>query len=166
LLYVVIIYIYIYNQFFPIFYPVLQADLIRGYELDFLIDIGLSLLAGFLIGAERESRGKPAGISTHCFVIGGSMIFTYLSAHVDPNSSSRIAAQLVSGIGFLGAGIILKSEADERITNLTTAAAIWFAASIGMAIGFNFYFMAVVAIAFAVLVPRIPHISKLKSSDR
>jgi putative Mg2+ transporter-C (MgtC) family protein len=145
---------------------VLQADLIRGYELDFLIDIGLSLLAGFLIGAERESRGKPAGISTHCFVIGGSMIFTYLSAHVDPNSSSRIAAQLVSGIGFLGAGIILKSEADERITNLTTAAAIWFAASIGMAIGFNFYFMAVVAIAFAVLVPRIPHISKLKSSDR
>lgn len=147
-------------------YPVLQADLLRGYELDFLIDIGLSLLAGFLIGAERESRGKPAGISTHCFVIGGSMIFTYLSAHVDPNSSSRIAAQLVSGIGFLGAGIILKSEADERITNLTTAAAIWFAASIGMAIGFNFYFMAIVAIIFAVLVPRIPHISKLKSVDR
>ena len=109
----------------------LPADLLRGYELDFLIDIGLSLLAGFLIGAERESRGKPAGISTHCFVIGGSMIFTYLSAHVDPNSSSRIAAQLVSGIGFLGAGIILKSEADERITNLTTAAAIWFAADKG-----------------------------------
>jgi putative Mg2+ transporter-C (MgtC) family protein len=144
----------------------LPADLLRGYELDFLIDIGLSLLAGFLIGAERESRGKPAGISTHCFVIGGSMIFTYLSAHVDPNSSSRIAAQLVSGIGFLGAGIILKSEADERITNLTTAAAIWFAASIGMAIGFNFYFMAIVAIAFAVLVPRIPHISKLRNIDR
>lgn len=144
----------------------LPADLLTGYELDFLIDIGLSLLAGFLIGAERESRGKPAGISTHCFVIGGSMIFTYLSAHVDPNSSSRIAAQLVSGIGFLGAGIILKSEADERITNLTTAAAIWFAASIGMAIGFNFYFMAIVAIAFAVLVPRIPHISKLRNIDR
>jgi putative Mg2+ transporter-C (MgtC) family protein len=163
LLYIVIIYIISSSLFF---YPVLQADLIRGYELDFLIDIGLSLLAGFVIGAERESRGKPAGISTHCFVIGGSMIFTYLSAHVDPNSSSRIAAQLVSGIGFLGAGIILKSEADERITNLTTAAAIWFAASIGMAIGFNFYFMAIVAIAFAVLVPRIPHISKLKSSDR
>ena len=144
----------------------LPADLLTGYELDFLINIGLSLLAGFLIGAERESRGKPAGISTHCFVIGGSMIFTYLSAHVDPNSSSRIATQLVSGIGFLGAGIILKSEADERITNLTTAAAIWFAASIGMAIGFNFYFMAIVAIAFAVLVPRIPHISKLRNIDR
>ncbi|HEV2876256.1 MAG TPA: MgtC/SapB family protein [Nitrososphaeraceae archaeon] len=135
-----------------------------GYQLDFLIDIGLSLLAGFLIGAERESRGKPAGISTHCLVIGGTMMFTYISAQVDPNSTSRIAAQVVSGIGFLGAGMILKSESTEKITNLTTAAAVWSAAAIGMAIGFNFYFMALVAIAFAVLVPRIPHISKLKES--
>ena len=135
-----------------------------GYQLDFLIDIGLSLLAGFLIGAERESRGKPAGISTHCLVIGGTMMFTYISAQVDPNSTSGIAAQVVSGIGFLGAGMILKSESTEKITNLTTAAAVWFAAAIGMAIGFNFYFMALVAIAFAVLVPRIPHISKIKES--
>lgn len=135
-----------------------------GYQLDFLIDIGLSLLAGFLIGAERESRGKPAGISTHCLVIGGTMMFTYISAQVDPNSTSRIAAQVVSGIGFLGAGMILKSESTAKITNLTTAAAVWFAAAIGMAIGFNFYFIALVAIAFAVLVPRIPHISKLKES--
>ena len=135
-----------------------------GYQLDFLIDVGISLLAGFLIGAERESRGKPAGISTHCLVIGGTMMFTYISAQVDPNSTSRIAAQVVSGIGFLGAGMILKSESTEKITNLTTAAAVWFAAAIGMAIGFNFYFMALVAIAFAVLVPRIPHISKIKES--
>ena len=121
-------------------------DLLGGYgfQFDFLIDIGLSLLAGFLIGAERESRGKPAGISTHCLVIGGTMIFTYLSAQVDPNSTSRIAAQIVTGIGFLGAGMILKSEATEKITNLTTAAAVWFAAAIGMAIGFNFYFIALV----------------------
>lgn len=119
-------------------------------------------MLAFLIGAERESRGKPAGISTHCLVIGGTMIFTFNSAQVDPNSTSRIAAQVVSGIGFLGAGMILKSESTEKITNLTTAAAVWFAAAIGMAIGFNFYFMAMVAIAFAVIVPRIPHISKLK----
>ena len=145
---------------------VMLNDILGGYgfQLDFSIDIGLSLLAGFLIGAERESRGKPAGISTHCLVIGGTMIFTYLSAQVDPNSTSRIAAQIVTGIGFLGAGMILKSEATEKITNLTTAAAVWFAAAIGMAIGFNFYFIALVAIAFAVLVPRIPHISKLKDS--
>jgi putative Mg2+ transporter-C (MgtC) family protein len=115
----------------------------------------------------RESLEVSSGISTHCFVIAGSMILTYLSTQVYPNSSSRIAAQLVTGICFLGAGVILKSESDARITNLTTAAAIWFAASIGMAIGFNFYFMAIIAIAFAVLVPRIPHISKIKDvSDR
>jgi putative Mg2+ transporter-C (MgtC) family protein len=126
-----------------------------------LIDIGLALAAGFAIGVERESRGKPAGISTHCLVIGGAMIFTFVSSLVDPNSTSRIAAQVVSGIGFLGAGIILKSELDGKVTNLTTAAAIWFAAAIGMAIGFEFYFLAIVATAFAVGVPRIPHLSKM-----
>ena len=132
-----------------------------GYELRFMMDIGIALAAGFVIGAERESRGKAAGISTHCLVIGGAAIFTFLSSLVDPNSSSRIAAQIITGIGFLGAGIILKSEMEKRITNLTTAAAIWFAASIGMAIGYEYYFLAVVATAFAVGVPRIPHISKL-----
>ena len=55
----------------------------------------------------------------------------------------------MTGIGFLGAGMILKSESTERITNLTTAAAVWFARPIGMAIGFNFYFMALVGIVFA-----------------
>jgi putative Mg2+ transporter-C (MgtC) family protein len=60
--------------------------------------------------------------------------------------------------------MILKSESTEKITNLTTAAAIWFAAAISKAIGFNFYFMALVGIAFAILIPRIPHISKLRKS--
>jgi len=134
------------------------------FQLNFVVGILLSLLGGFLIGAERESRGKPAGISTNSLVIGGAMIFTYLSAAVDPNSTSRIAAQIVSGIGFLGAGMIIKGEIDGKITNLTTAASIWFSASIGMAIGFGFYLIAIVCIAFAVLVPRIPHISKIKNN--
>ena len=139
-------------------------------ELDFLINIGLSLLAGVLIGADRELKGKASGIGTHCFVIGGSMIFTYLSAMVDPNSTSRIAAQIVTGIGFLGAGIILKDEIFDKkdtddsrhtkVLNLTTAASIWFSGAIGMAIGFNFYFVAIVSIAFAVAVPHIPKIRK------
>ena len=133
-----------------------------GLQLDFLIDIIFALAAGFVIGAERESRGKPAGISTNSLVIGGAMLFTYLSAAVDPNSTSRIAAQVVSGIGFLGAGMILKGEIDKKITNLTTAASVWFSAAIGMAIGFNFYLIALAAVIFAVLVPRIPHISKIK----
>src|SRR5687767_13253595 len=135
-----------------------------GLQLEFLIDIIFALAAGFVIGAERESRGKPAGISTNSLVIGGSMLFTYLSAAVDPNSTSRIAAQVVSGIGFLGAGMILKGEIDKKITNLTTAASVWFSAAIGMAIGFNFYIIALAAVIFAVVVPRIPHITKIKSN--
>ena len=136
-----------------------------GLQLEFLIDIIFALAAGFVIGAERESRGKPAGISTNSLVICGAMLFTYLSAAVDPNSTSRIAAQVVSGIGFLGAGMILKGEVDKKITNLTTAASVWYSAAIGMAIGFNFYIIALAAVVFAVLVPRIPHISKLKRMD-
>ena len=134
-----------------------------GLQFEFLIDIIFALAAGFVIGAERESRGKPAGISTNSLVIGGAMLFTYLSAAVDPNSTSRIAAQIVSGIGFLGAGMILKGEVDKKITNLTTAASVWFSAAIGMAIGFNFYIIALAAIIFAVVVPRIPHITKIKN---
>jgi putative Mg2+ transporter-C (MgtC) family protein len=107
-----------------------EINLLQGLTTHFLIGLGLSFLAGFIIGLERESKGKPAGISTQCLVIGGSMIFSYLSDIVDPNSTSRIAAQIVTGIGFLGAGLILKSEEDKRVTNLTTAASIWFSCSI------------------------------------
>lgn len=91
----------------------LQIDFLRGYDIHLLLDFVLTLLAGYLIGGERESRGKPASISTHCSVIGGTMIFTYISAAVEP-TSSRIAARLVTGDGFLGAGIILKSETKRK----------------------------------------------------
>ncbi|HZD36285.1 MAG TPA: MgtC/SapB family protein [Nitrososphaeraceae archaeon] len=138
----------------------IAENFLVGLELNFILDILLALGAGVAIGAERESRGKPAGISKNCLVIGGAMLFTYLSAAVDPNSTSRIAAQIVTGVGFIGAGMILKGEINGRVTNLTTAASVWFSAAIGMAIGFNFYIISLVAIAFAVLVPRIPHISK------
>jgi putative Mg2+ transporter-C (MgtC) family protein len=126
-----------------------EINFLQGLSTHFLVGLDLSFLAGFLIGLERESKGKPAGISTHCFVIGGSMIFSYLSAHVDPNSTSRIAAHIITGIGFLGAGLILKSEEDKRVTNLTTAASIWFLCAIGMALGFGFFFIGIVAIVFA-----------------
>jgi putative Mg2+ transporter-C (MgtC) family protein len=88
------------------------------------------------------------------------MIFSYIPGLVDPNFTSRIVAHIVTGNGFLGAGLILKSEEDKRITNLTTAASIWFSCSIGMAFGFGFLIMWHVAIAFAVLVARIPKIQR------
>jgi putative Mg2+ transporter-C (MgtC) family protein len=112
---------------------------------------------GAAIGVERELRNKPAGISTNCFVMAGACLFTFASMGVDPNSPARIAAQVVSGVGFLGAGMILKSEGD-KVKNLTTAAAVWFAAAIGMVIGLGWYLVAVIAAAYAVVVPRIPHV--------
>ncbi len=124
--------------------------------MTFIFDAVIAIILGYLIGAERELRGKDAGISTHIFVICGAMLFTFMSMTVDPASKSRIAAQIVSGIGFLGAGLILKNGASVR--NLTTAASIWFAGAIGMAIGFGFHQIALFAGIVAIFVPRIPHI--------
>ena len=137
--------------------------LFSGYGMEFLIGLGLSIVAGFLIGTEREMRGKSAGISTQSLVIGGAMIFTLLSVALEPDNAARIAANIVTGVGFLGAGIIMKSEEGE-IKNLTTAASIWFSASIGMSIGFGWYGVALIATAYSVLVPRIPHIRTLKKN--
>ena len=124
-------------------------------EGKFIIDIGLAIILGYVIGAERESRGKDAGISTHIMVICGATLFTFISSLVDPSSESRIAAQIVSGIGFLGAGLILKEE-GARVRNLTTASSIWFAGAIGMALGFDFHALAIIASIVAIFVPRIP----------
>lgn len=138
---------------------------LTGFEAAFIVKLGLCLLLGTLIGVERELRNKPAGISTHCFVMAGACLFTFISTVADPNSPARIAAQVVSGVGFLGAGMILKSE-NNTVKNLTTAAAVWFAAAIGMAIGIGWYVIAIVASVYAVIVPRIPHIRKWQESQQ
>lgn len=132
--------------------------MISPLEIQFLIAMALSLALGFAIGIEREARGKDAGISTHILVIAGAALFTQLSAMVDPMSTSRIAAQIVSGIGFLGAGLILKEGASVK--NLTTAASLWVAGAIGMAIGFGFYTIAIIASLVSIIAPRIPHLHK------
>ncbi len=131
----------------------------KGDELVIAIGFVISIIGGFLIGVERESRGKSAGISTYILVIAGSMVFTYLSANVDPNSTSRIAAYVVAGIGFLGGGMIIRGE-GKKIFNLTTSASIWCAAAIGMAIGYEYYFLAILGITLTILSPRIPSIVK------
>lgn len=127
-------------------------------EVNLLVDLVLSFAAGFMIGAERESRGKDAGISTHTMVIIGAMLFTYMSSLVDPASKSRIAAQIVSGIGFLGAGLIVKDGANVK--NLTTAASIWVAGAIGMAFGFNYHVIGIIVSVVVTFIPRMPHINK------
>ncbi|HET7169897.1 MAG TPA: MgtC/SapB family protein [Candidatus Limnocylindrales bacterium] len=96
----------------------------------------LAALLGALIGLEREVHGHPAGMRTHLLVSVGSAAFTVLSIeafHVPGADPGRIAAQIVSGIGFLGAGAILKEGANIR--GLTTAASLWAVAAVGMAAG-------------------------------
>lgn len=139
--------------------------LLTGSEVDFVMKLAFALGAGFIIGYERERRGKPAGISTNTLVIGGAMMFTFFSMQVDPASKSRIAAQVVSGVGFLGAGMILKGE-DGAVKNLTTAASVWFAAAIGMGIGFGMYVHAAIATLFAFVVPMIPPVKVIDTHAR
>lgn len=118
---------------------------------DDLLKLILALLAGGLIGAEREFRDKSAGFRTMILISVGAALFTILSHHLAPASDpNRIAANIVTGIGFLGAGAILRD--GLRITGLTTAATIWLAAAVGMAIGGGYWLLGLATTLAAVLV--------------
>ncbi|MBC7616105.1 MAG: MgtC/SapB family protein [Pedobacter sp.] len=95
-----------------------------------------TLLCG-LIGVEREFRNKQAGLKTMIMIGLGATLFTILSIQIGSNSQDRIASNIVTGIGFLGAGVIFKE--DNRVNGLTTACVIWIVAAIGMAIGAGHY---------------------------
>jgi len=101
---------------------------------DNLIKVGVAVLIGGLIGAEREFQDKAAGFRTIILITVGSALFTIFSLSMDPGfTQTRIAANIVTGIGFLGAGAIIRE--GGRIGGLTTAATIWLSAALGMGIG-------------------------------
>lgn len=104
-----------------------------------------SIIIGGLIGAEREFHDKAAGFRTITFICFGSTLFTILSIELSGNQFDpvRIAANIVSGIGFIGAGVILHDRG--RIVGLTTASTIWIAAALGMCIGIGYYIVAGIA---------------------
>lgn len=135
------------NQNFNI--DTLLQSLTSGYEYQFVFNLLCCLIAALVIGGNRERKGKAAGISTHSLVIAGSMLYCYLSFLIK-DDEARIAAQIIPGIGFLGAGLILK-RGDDKISNLTTAASVWFSAAIGMAIGFGNYAVAGLCILYALI---------------
>jgi len=122
---------------------------------DFL-KLGVALLVGGIIGAEREHHKKAVGLRTLILISVGSALFTIMSQRIGTASGgdgSRIAANIVSGIGFLGAGVILEDRG--RVTGLTTAATTWLVAALGMAAGAGEYLLSGVAaaLAFIVLLP-------------
>lgn len=123
-----------------------------GFELDLAARLLLSAVLGALIGLEREIHDHPAGMRTHLLVSLGSASFTVLSvgAFATPNGDpGRVAAQIVSGIGFLGAGAILKEGATIR--GLTTAASLWTVAGVGMAAGVGSWSVAIVVTVIVLL---------------
>ena len=123
-------------------------------SIDFIVKILFSMLFGAIIGLEREVTNKFAGLRTHMLVSLGACIFTILSIHgfpVDTNrynaDPARIAAQIVTGIGFIGGGTVLRM--GNNIYGITTASTLWLAASVGMACGAGFYVLGGICSFFA-----------------
>lgn len=122
-------------------------------EFEIIIKLIVSAILGGLVGFEREVHRKPAGMRTHSLVCIGSALFTIMSVSIIGAEPSRIAAGIVTGIGFLGAGMIFKAE--DRVRGLTTAAELWVLAAIGLAVGMGFYFAALITtlIVIFILIP-------------
>lgn len=135
-------------------------------NLDYLISLSIAIALGFALGLERELTNKNAGLRTHIFVCLGSCVFTLLSIHGFPTfaigdnviidqatgvrDTARIAAQIVTGIGFIGAGAVMRN--GSSVHGITTAATLWLAAGIGMACGANQYVIAVITTGLSLLV--------------
>ncbi len=110
-------------------------------EALFLVRTLIAALLGALVGWERERRGTEAGIRTHITVCVGACTFGLVSAHIPGADPARVASQIVVGIGFLGAGVIINQKGT--VSGLTTAAAIWATAAVGVATAFGMYLLAV-----------------------
>ncbi|HKZ45148.1 MAG TPA: MgtC/SapB family protein [archaeon] len=126
--------------------------MILEFQMEITIKLVIAVLLGALIGWEREKMHRPAGLRTHMLVSLGSALFTILSLSAFPGSDpSRIAANIIVGIGFIGAGTVLQMK--ERVIGLTTAASLWTTSAIGMATGAGFYIPAIVTtlVAFVIL---------------
>ena len=136
------------------------------FNADFIIRLFMALILGFALGLERELTNKYAGLRTHILVCLGACIFTLISIYGFPTyapgdnvivnnatgirDTSRVAAQIVTGIGFIGAGTVLRN--GPMVFGLTTAATLWISASIGMACGAGIFDIAIIATVLSVAV--------------
>ena len=138
-------------------------------QLDALLRLLLAGVAGSVLGFERETQDKPAGIRTFAVVAMGSCLFTLvgeLAFDAKDDPVSRLVAQIVTGIGFLGAGTII--QVKDRVAGLTTAAGIWSVAAIGMAFGFGLYLLGIgttllLLITFAVIGRLVPDKTRMQA---
>jgi putative Mg2+ transporter-C (MgtC) family protein len=137
----------------------LLAAIFRDHvEPDRLLLVGgrlaVAVALGGLIGFERKLEGKSAGMRTHMLVALGAAVFTLtpLEGGIEDRDLSRVIQGIAAGIGFLGAGTILKAEIPHRVEGLTTAASIWLTAAAGMAVGAGFFWPALAAVVLGWLI--------------
>jgi len=126
-----------------------------------ILRLVIAVIIGGLVGIEREAYHKPAGIRTHMLVCLGAALFTIVTIISFPGGDAiRIAAGIVTGIGFLGAGTIFKSK--DTIKGLTTAASLWAVAGIGLAIGAGLYIITVAAAILIVIILQLERMELFK----
>lgn len=115
-------------------------------ELIIVAKLVVSFLLGAFIGFDREKHGRDAGIRTYAAVCIGATLFTAVAAHLvnDVAATSRVIANIVTGVGFLGAGIIYRDSSAGTSHGLTTAATVWCTAAVGVAVGLNMFIIAIV----------------------
>jgi len=130
-------------------------------NIELVLRILLAAIMGAAIGAQREWSGKPAGLRTLALISLGAALFSVISEYgFAGGNPSMIAAGVVTGVGFLGAGAILHHESG--VEGLTTAATAWVAAGIGLAAGAGFYWISIIVTVIVVIILFIPHITPHK----
>jgi putative Mg2+ transporter-C (MgtC) family protein len=133
-------------------------------QAELILRILVSVILGAIIGYEREISHKPAGLRTHMFVCMGSCLFTIASFFMIPENASgsadvtRIAAGVVAGISFIGAGSIIALRGDVK--GLTTAASLWVMAAIGLMVGMGNYLLPIVATIISYIILRLDRLEK------
>lgn len=138
---------------------IIWAELTQGLLntrelLHVLIRLTAAILLGAVVGVQREKAGKPAGLRTHMLVCLGTtvLIISCASVGMSSDSQARIIQGIVTGIGFLGAGSILKLNEDRDIQGLTTAAGVWMTAAIGVAVGLGSLGVALLSTLFTLII--------------
>ena len=129
-------------------------------EIEIVLRLLLATALGAGIGYQRERASKPAGLRTHCLIALGAALFTVASlfGFGDGGDPSRVAAGVVAGIGFIGAGVIFHGAREDVLIGLTTAASIWVTAAVGLAVGAGMYLVSFVVALITALVLMTPKV--------
>jgi putative Mg2+ transporter-C (MgtC) family protein len=131
------------------------TTLFSADTLDATLRLGSAVAIGGLVGLDRGLRNKPAGFRTHALVSLGAALMTYTGIELapeEPAAITRVLQGIISGVGFLGGGVILRDTQDRRVRGLTTAASIWIVAGLGMACGAGHWRTALLASGFTLFV--------------